>query len=62
MNIDDDVDKAQAILEGRCKECGWKNAHTMTCSENICRTPKQLDLFTDYVYTSYLEMLNTPKV
>lgn len=62
MNMSNDVDKAQAILEGRCHECGWQNAHTMTCSENICRTPKQLELFTDDVYTSYLEMLNTPKI
>ena len=62
MNIDNDIDKAQAILEGRCKECGWLSAHTMSCSENKCRTPKQLELFTDDVYTSYLEMLNTPKI
>lgn len=63
MNIDNDVDKAQAILEGRCKECGWQNSHTMSCSENKCRTPTQLDLFSDLdIYKNYLTMLNTPEV
>lgn len=60
--LEDNVDKAQAILEGRCGECGWQNAHTMTCSENICRMPQQLELFNDDVYKTYLDFLDTPEV
>ena len=48
--MDDDVDRAQAILEGRCQECGWKSAHSMGCKENICRTPIQLDLFSEHYF------------
>jgi len=38
----DNVDKAQAILEGRCDECGWKDAHNVSCSKNAM--PIQLEL------------------
>lgn len=40
--VHEDIDKAQRILEGRCVECGWKDAHNVSCSKNDM--PIQLEL------------------